>query len=43
LLQLGNTAQAELIAAHAEERSRGSLTVGETRAFDRGVVVQITR
>ncbi len=43
LLQLGNTAQAELIAAYAEERSGGAVTVGETRVFDRGVVVQIIR
>jgi release factor glutamine methyltransferase/ribosomal protein L3 glutamine methyltransferase len=43
LLQLGNTAQAELIGAYAEERSGGSVTLSETRVFDRGVVVQFTR
>jgi release factor glutamine methyltransferase/ribosomal protein L3 glutamine methyltransferase len=42
LLQLGNAAQAEAIAEYAEGRSRGSVTVAETRVFDRGVVVRLT-
>lgn len=43
LLQLGNTDQAEVIAAYAEQRSGGSVTVAETRVFDRGVVVRLSR
>ncbi|MDI3330255.1 MAG: class I SAM-dependent methyltransferase [Micrococcus sp.] len=43
LLQLGNTAQADLIAAYAAGRSGGAVTVAETRVFERGVVVRLTR
>lgn len=43
LLQLGNTAQAELIAAYAGQRSDGAVSAVETRVFDRGVVVRLTR
>lgn len=43
LLQLGTTAQAEIIAAEAAERPEGSVRVAETRAFDRGVLVRLAR
>lgn len=43
LLQLGNAAQAELIADYAEQRSGGTVAAAETRVFDRGVVVRLTR
>jgi methylase of polypeptide subunit release factors len=43
LLQLGTTAQTELIAAHAAERLRGALVVAEVRSFERGVLVRLTR
>lgn len=43
LLQLGNTAQSETIAAYAEEHLAGSVRVVETRAYERGVLVRITR
>lgn len=46
LLQLGNTAQAQLIAADAQHLARGSLgVVGvvETRIFDRGVIAHLAR
>lgn len=43
LLQLGNAAQAELIAEYAARRSVGAVTAVETRAFDRGVVVRLVR
>ncbi|GAA4475078.1 hypothetical protein GCM10023190_09980 [Enteractinococcus fodinae] len=41
LLQLGNSTQVKRIAAHAAEL--GSVTVGETRSFDTGVIVHLTR
>lgn len=43
LLQLGNAAQAETIAAEAAQRPEGSVRVAETRVFDRGVLVRLTR
>jgi methylase of polypeptide subunit release factors len=43
LLQLGNAAQAELIAEYAAQRSGGAVAAGQARAFDRGVVVRLTR
>lgn len=43
LLQLGNTGQAEVIAAYAGQRSGGALTVAQTREFERGVVVRLSR
>ncbi|WP_313818486.1 class I SAM-dependent methyltransferase [Citricoccus sp.] len=43
LLQLGTTEQAETIAAEAAQRPEGSVTVVETRAFDRGVLVRLAR
>lgn len=43
LLQLGNTMQAETIAAEAAQRPQGSVRVVETRTFDRGVLVRLTR
>ena len=43
LLQLGNTMQAETIAAEAARRPEGSARVVETRTFDRGVLVRLTR
>ena len=43
LLQVGTTAQANLIAAHALSRVSGRLHVVETRAFDRGVIIQLAR
>ena len=41
LLQLGNNAQVELIAEYAAQR--GSMNVAETRTFDDGVLVRLTR
>jgi methylase of polypeptide subunit release factors len=43
LLQLGPDGQAEVIAAYAAQRSGGALTVAQTRTFERGVLVQLTR
>ncbi|GAA1672674.1 hypothetical protein GCM10010977_17980 [Citricoccus zhacaiensis] len=43
LLQLGNIMQAETIAAEAAQRPEGSVRVVETRTFDRGVLVRLTR
>lgn len=43
LLQLGNTAQSETIAAYAAESLSGSVRVVETRVYERGVLVRITR
>jgi methylase of polypeptide subunit release factors len=43
LLQLGNAAQAELMAGYAARRSGGAVAAVETRVFDRGVVVRLTR
>lgn len=43
LLQLGPDGQAEVIAAYADQRSGGALTVAQTRTFERGVLVQLTR
>lgn len=43
LLQLGNTAQSETIAAYAEEHLAGFVRVVETRVYERGVLVRITR
>lgn len=43
LLQLGTTMQAETIAAEAAQRPEGSVRVVETRTFDRGVLVRLTR
>ncbi|QCU77123.1 methyltransferase [Citricoccus sp. SGAir0253] len=43
LLQLGTTAQAELVAAFAAGRGPGSVRVVETRAYERGVVVRLAR
>ncbi|XNS27237.1 class I SAM-dependent methyltransferase [Citricoccus nitrophenolicus] len=43
LLQLGNLAQAETIAAYAAEQTGGRLTVAETREFERGVLVRLSR
>ncbi|GAA1151200.1 methyltransferase [Nesterenkonia lutea] len=43
LLQLGNTAQAETIAGYAAEALSGSVRVVETRVFERGVLVRMTR
>lgn len=40
LLQLGNNTQVERIAEHAA--GRGSISVGETRSFDTGVIVHLT-
>ena len=41
LLQLGNNAQVELIAEYAAQR--GSMNVAETRTFNDGVLVRLTR
>lgn len=41
LLQLGNSTQVERIAEHAADL--GSVSVGETRSFDTGVIVHLTR
>ncbi|GAA1131593.1 class I SAM-dependent methyltransferase [Citricoccus alkalitolerans] len=43
LLQLGNTTQAETIAAEAARHPEGSVKIVETRAFDRGVLVRLAR
>ncbi|MGJ9406381.1 methyltransferase [Nesterenkonia aurantiaca] len=43
LLQLGNTAQSETIATYAAESLSGSVRVVETRVYERGVLVRITR
>ncbi|WP_255545940.1 MULTISPECIES: class I SAM-dependent methyltransferase [unclassified Nesterenkonia] len=43
LLQLGNSAQSETIAAYAAESLSGSVQVVETRLYERGVLVRITR
>ncbi|MFC7400963.1 methyltransferase [Citricoccus sp. GCM10030269] len=43
LLQLGNRAQAETIAAYAAGHAEGPLAAVETRSFDRGVLVHLTR
>lgn len=43
LLQVGDAAQADLIAAHAEKFPAGSVTVVETRAFAGGVIVRLAR
>lgn len=43
LLQLGNLAQAETIAAYAAEQTGGRLTLAETREFERGVLVRLGR
>lgn len=43
LLQLGTTGQAEAIAAYAGDSSAGSLSVAETRVFERGVLVRLSR
>ncbi|MEV4901990.1 hypothetical protein AB0K08_11670 [Citricoccus sp. NPDC055426] len=43
LLQLGNLAQAETIAAYAAEQTGGRLTLVETREFERGVLARLTR
>lgn len=41
LLQLGNITQVERIAEHAADL--GTVTVGETRSFENGVIVHLTR
>ena len=41
LLQLGNNAQVELIAEYAAQQ--GAMSVSETRTFDDGVLVHLTR
>lgn len=43
LLQLGDAAQAQLIAAHAETIPAGSVRVAEVRGFDGGVIVRLAR
>ncbi|WMY78042.1 class I SAM-dependent methyltransferase [Citricoccus sp. I39-566] len=43
LLQLGNPAQAETIAAYATEHTGGRLTLVEVRKFERGVLARLTR
>ncbi|MEO9247728.1 methyltransferase [Citricoccus nitrophenolicus] len=43
LLQLGNPAQAETIAAYAAKQTGGRLTLVEVRRFDRGVLARLTR
>lgn len=43
LLQVGSTAQAALISAHAEKLPPGSVTVVQTRAYQGGVIVRLAR
>ncbi|MEV4901987.1 class I SAM-dependent methyltransferase [Citricoccus sp. NPDC055426] len=43
LLQLGNLAQAETIAAYTAEQTRGRLALMEAREFERGVLVRLSR
>lgn len=43
LLQLGNVEQSETIAAYAAEQTGGRLTLVETREFERGVLVRLSR
>lgn len=43
LLQLGNLAQAETMAAYAAEQTSGRLTLVESREFERGVLVRLSR
>ncbi|MGM7668541.1 methyltransferase [Microbacterium sp. A93] len=43
LLQLGNLAQAETIAAYAAAQTAGRLTLAESREFERGVLVRLSR
>lgn len=43
LLQIGTPEQAQDIEAYATESSAGSLSVVETRVYDRGVLIQLSR
>ena len=43
LLQIGNLEQADAIAAYAADRSAGLLRAAQTRAYERGVLMQLVR